>query len=157
VGVFAEDGRHLGFVTLLSDDPASFTPEHGDLLGRLRPLVARALDRLPSLAAFGRLVGDALGATVVTGGGRCLPVPGLPRHPLLFPGSPVLTVAQAHAGTRGARSTFLCRALSGSAIAIQEASKGTWRPSSCSIAWARSGSGPCMSAISAGGEPGLLS
>ena len=108
VGVFAEDGRHLGFITLLSDDPASLTVEHRDLLGRLRPLVARALDRLPSLAEFGRLTGDALGGAVVTGGGRCLPVPGLPRHPLLVPGSPVLTVARAHAGTRGARSTFLC-------------------------------------------------
>ena len=93
--------RHLGFITLLSDDPASLTVEHRDLLGRVRPLVARALDRLPSLAAFGRLAGDALGAAAATGHDRCLPVPGLPRHPLLVPGSPVLTVARAHAGSPG--------------------------------------------------------
>jgi hypothetical protein len=108
VGVFTGDGRHLGFITLLSDAPSSLTAEHRDVLGELRPLVARALDRLPSLAALGRLTGDALGAAVLTRGGRCLPVPGLPRHPLLVPGSPVLTVARAHTGRPGARSTFLC-------------------------------------------------
>src|SRR3954454_13795458 len=63
-GIFAEDGSHLGFMTLLSDDPASLTPEHRDIVGRLRPLVGRALDRLPSLAALGRLTDDALGAAV---------------------------------------------------------------------------------------------
>jgi len=108
VGVFAADGRHLGFITLLTDDPALLTPEHCDVLGRVRPLLARALDRLPSLAALGRLTGDALGAVVLTRGGRCLPVPGLPRHPLLTPDSPVLAVARNHAGGPGARSTFLC-------------------------------------------------
>ena len=108
MGVFAEDGRHLGFITLLSDDPAVLTPEHSDILGRLRPLLARALDRLPSLAALGRLTGDVLGAAVLTRGGRCLPVPGLPRHPLLVPDSPVLAVARTHTGRPGARSTFLC-------------------------------------------------
>ncbi len=43
MGVVAEDGRHLGFLTLLTDDPALRTPEHSDVLGRLRPLLARAL------------------------------------------------------------------------------------------------------------------
>jgi GAF domain-containing protein len=62
VGLCADDGRHLGFITRLSDDPSSLTAEHRDVLGELRPLVARALDRLPSLAALGRLTGDALGA-----------------------------------------------------------------------------------------------
>ena len=113
VGVFTEDGRHVGFITLLSDGPDSFTAEHCDILGRLRPLIARALDRLPSLAALAQLTGDALGAVVLTHGGGCLPVPGLPRHPLLVPGSPVLTVARAHAGRSGARSTFLCPAAGG--------------------------------------------
>jgi hypothetical protein len=113
VGLFAEDGRHLGFITLLSDDPAVLTPEHSDILGRVRPLLARALDRLPSMTALGRLAGDALGAVVLTRGGRCLPVPGLPRHPLLVPDSPVLTVARACAGGPGARSTFLCPAYGG--------------------------------------------
>ena len=107
-GIFAQDGRHLGLISLLTDDPALLTPEHSHILGRVRPLLARALDRLPSLAALGRLTGDALGAVVLTRGGRCLPVPGLPRHPLLVPDSPVLPVARTHAGGAGARSTFLC-------------------------------------------------
>ena len=108
VGVFAEDGRHLGFITLLTDDPAFLNSGHSDILGGLRPLLARALDRLPSLAALSRLTGDALGGVVLTRGGRCLPVPGLPGHPLLAPDSPVLTVARVCAGGPGARSTFLC-------------------------------------------------
>jgi hypothetical protein len=61
VDVFAEDGRYLGFITLLSDDPAPFTAEHGDILVRLGPRWPPALDRLPSLAALGRLTPDARG------------------------------------------------------------------------------------------------
>ena len=78
MGLFAEDGRHPGFVTLLSDDPAVLTPEHSDVLRRLRPLLARALDRLPSLAALSRLLGDALGAVVLIRGGGACPFPVCP-------------------------------------------------------------------------------
>lgn len=111
-GVFAEDGRHLGFMTLLSDDAAAFTAEHQDILGELRPLLARALDRVPSLAAVVQLTGDAAGAAVLTRGGGCLPVPGFPQPPLLLSGSPVVTLARAHAGA-GARAAFLCPTTAG--------------------------------------------
>jgi hypothetical protein len=107
VGLFAEDGRHLGFVSLLSDESHPQLRQTVDLLERLRPLLSRALDRLPSLVAAAELAGDAIGGTVLTTSGRCLPVPGLPGHPLLAPDSPVVAVARRHAATAGARSSFL--------------------------------------------------
>jgi hypothetical protein len=114
VGLFAEDGRHLGFVSLLGDlvsllggDAAQPTTGHAVVLGRARPLLARALDRLPSVAAAAQLPGDAVAGAVLTRAGHCLPVPGLPSHPLLTSDSQVVAVAREHAGTAGAHSSFL--------------------------------------------------
>jgi hypothetical protein len=51
MGIFADDGRHLGFISLLTDDPAQRTTDHVDLVAGARPLLAHALDRMPALAA----------------------------------------------------------------------------------------------------------
>jgi hypothetical protein len=107
MGLFAEDGRHLGFVSLLSDEPAPRTATYTGPLRGLRPLLARVLDCLPSLAVVARLGGDAVGGVVLTGTGGCRPVPGLPPHPLLAAGSSVLAVAAEVAGTPGAHASFL--------------------------------------------------
>jgi hypothetical protein len=106
-GLFTPDGRLLGFVSLLPDVPARGTTAPWDLVDGLRPLLARALDRLSSLAAAAELTGDALGGAALTRGGRCLPVPGLPFHLLLAPGSGVVAVARAQVGTPGAHASFL--------------------------------------------------
>jgi hypothetical protein len=107
VGLFAEDGRHLGFLSLLSDDPAERTASYAGTLADLRPIIVDALDRLPSFAAAARLVGDAVGGVVLTRAGRSVPIPGLPTHPLLAEGTMTRAVARRQAGAPGAASTFL--------------------------------------------------
>jgi hypothetical protein len=106
MALFADDGRHLGFLSLLTGDPRHRTAWYGSLLADLRPVIARALDRLPSFAAAARLA-DAVGGIAITRAGRCVHVPGLPAHPLLAEGSAVLAVARQHARAPGTDSTFL--------------------------------------------------
>jgi hypothetical protein len=110
VGLFSADGRHLGFLSLLTDDPADSTAAHAGLVAALRPLLALAIDRLPSLGAVARLTGDAVAGAVLTHDGRPLPLPGLADHPQLAPGSPVLSVARAYLTAPGAHASFLAPA-----------------------------------------------
>jgi hypothetical protein len=107
VGLFTADGRHLGFISLLTDDPAGRTASYSGLVAELRPLLARALDRLPSLAAVARLTGDAVAGAVLTRAGRTLPLPGLPEHALLAPDSTVVKVAGEYLTAAGAHASFL--------------------------------------------------
>jgi hypothetical protein len=58
--------------------------------------------------AAARIVGDAQAAIVLTRAGNTLALPGLPGHPLLDPGSAVLSVASAHLAARHDFVTFLC-------------------------------------------------
>lgn len=108
MGLFTDDGRHLGFVSLLTDDPAQRSASYVRLLAGLRRIFAAALDRLPSFAEAAGLTGDAIGGVVVTRAGRVEGVPGLPSHPLLRPGSPALAVARQQARSAGTTSSFLC-------------------------------------------------
>jgi hypothetical protein len=108
MGIFADDGRHLGFISLLTDDPAQRTTDHVDLVAGARPLLAHALDRMPALAAVAQLVDDPIGGAVLSRGGRCLSVPGMPMHPLLTPTSPVVEVARTQAASTGDHARFLC-------------------------------------------------
>src|SRR3954466_1808520 len=50
MALFTDDGRHLGFVSLLTGDPRHRTASYTGLLAGLRPIIAHALDRLPSFA-----------------------------------------------------------------------------------------------------------
>jgi hypothetical protein len=108
MGLFSADGRHLGFISLLTDDPAERTTAYSGIVETLRPLLAQAIDRMPSLAAVARLTGDAVGGVVLTRAGATLPLPGLPDHPLLAPGSVVPAVASEHLTGPGAHASFLC-------------------------------------------------
>lgn len=108
LALFSEDGRHLGFISLLTDDPARRTTAYAGLVGALRPLLAAAIDRLPGLAAVAELAGDALGAVAMTRAGSTLPLDGLPGHALLAPRSTVLDVArQLLTATPGGAASFL--------------------------------------------------
>jgi hypothetical protein len=106
MALFTDDGRHLGFLSLLTQSKHRIASYSG-LLAGLRPIIATALDRLPSFAAAAQLTGDAVGGVVITRAGRGVRIPGLPTHPLLVEGSPALTVARRFVRARGTVSTFL--------------------------------------------------
>lgn len=107
MALFTDDGRHLGFLSLLTGDSGHRTASYGGLLAGLRPIIATALDRLPSFVAAAQLTGDAVGGIVITRAGRAVRIPGLPSHPLLVEGSAAVAVARGYAGAPGTVSTFL--------------------------------------------------
>jgi|tagenome__1003787_1003787.scaffolds.fasta_scaffold20973170_4 hypothetical protein len=107
VALYTPDGRHVGLLSLLTDAPAHPTDAARDLIGRLAPLVANAVDLTSSIAAGARVVRDAEAGVILTRPGNALPLPGLPGHPLLTVGSQLLAVVAQHLA-RGARhDTFL--------------------------------------------------
>ena len=108
VGLFTPDGRHLGVLGLNTDTLVHPTEAARDLIGQLAPLIAYAVDPLRSMVAAARLIHDAIAGIALTPAGHSLPVPGMPAHPLLSQGSPVLAVvAQQLAGGSHCVS-FLC-------------------------------------------------
>jgi hypothetical protein len=107
MALVTDDGRHLGFLSLLTADPAPRTASYSGVLADLRPIIAEALDRLPSFAAAAQLTGDAVGGIVITRTGRRVRVPGLPTHPLLDGGSAALAVARRYAAAPGTVASFL--------------------------------------------------
>ena len=107
MALFTDDGRHLGFLSLLTGDSRRRTASYGGLLASLRPIIVKALDRLPSFASAAQLTGDAVGGIAITRAGRGVRVPGLPTHPLLVEGSAALAVARRYARAPGTMSTFL--------------------------------------------------
>jgi hypothetical protein len=93
VGLFTPDGRHLGLLGLNTDTVAHPTTAARDLIGALAPIIAAAVDPIATIAAAARLVRQAHSGIVLTRHGNPLPLPGLPAHPLLQPGSAVLQEA----------------------------------------------------------------
>jgi hypothetical protein len=107
-GLFTDDGRHLGFLSLLTDAPERPSDADRDLIGVLTPLIAHAVDRMRTPTAAASIVHDAVGGVVLTRGGEALALPGLPPHPLLVRGAPALRVAAARLSNGGTHATFLC-------------------------------------------------
>jgi hypothetical protein len=108
-GLFTPDGRYLGMLGLNTDSVARPTVAARDLMTRLVPMIAHAVDPIRALTGAVKLVRNAEAGIVLTRAGNALPLPGLPTHPLLTPGSDVLMVA-AERLTQGDRhATFLCR------------------------------------------------
>jgi hypothetical protein len=107
-GLFTGDGRHLGFLSLLTDAAERPADADRDLIGVLTPLIARAVDRMRTPAAAASIVHDAVAGVVLTRGGEALALPGLPPHPVLVRGAPALRVAAARLGNGGSHATFLC-------------------------------------------------
>ncbi len=62
---------------------------------------------MPTVTAAATLVPNAVGAAVLTRGGAVLPLPGLPDHSLLAPGSHLLQTASAQTAANGT-SSFTC-------------------------------------------------
>jgi DNA-binding CsgD family transcriptional regulator len=93
--LFAPDGRHLGFLGLFTCSPTVPSDAARDLLAALGPTLAQAIDPLRSVAAVAQTVRSATAAVILTRTGAVQALPGLPGHPALRPGAPVLAAARA--------------------------------------------------------------
>jgi hypothetical protein len=107
-GLFTPDGRHLGFLSVLTGTAGRPTGAERDLIGLLAPLIAHAVDRMRTVTAAASIVRDATGAAVLTRGGDALPLPGLPSHPVLVGGSKVLRYAAGRIAAGETHAAFLC-------------------------------------------------
>ncbi|CCH87447.1 protein of unknown function, putative GAF domain [Modestobacter italicus] len=102
--LFASTGRHVGFLSLLTEDPTRPSPADRRVLAAVTGVIADDLDRTREIATIAGLVGTATAGVVLTRGGDTVPLPGLPDDRLLAAGSPVLAVA-GHELSAGGRST----------------------------------------------------
>lgn len=107
VSLFTPDDRYLGHLCLLTDSHKEPTDAARELIGRLVPTIANAVDPMRSIVSAAKIVKDATAGVVVTRHGHTLPLPGLPEHPMLVPGSPVLTTATQQVSGRHQHLTFL--------------------------------------------------
>lgn len=92
--LFAADGRHLGFLGLLTGSSTTPSDAARDLLAALGPVLAQAVDPLRAAAAAAHLVHSAAAAVLLTRSHLVVALPGLPDHSALCSGSPVLAVAR---------------------------------------------------------------
>lgn len=107
MGLFSSDGRHMGLLTLNTDDGAHPTSSARDILGRLAPAIAGAIDPMRSISAAAAMVSTAVAGVVLRRSGASLPLPGLPDHRLLAPGSETLTIAASRVDSRLRHTQFL--------------------------------------------------
>jgi hypothetical protein len=105
--LFASSGRHVGFVSLLSEDPARPGPVDRQILATVTRAIADDLDRTQEIAAIARIVRAAEAGVVRTRGGDALPLPGLPDDHLLAPDSPILDAATEELSAGGPSTAFL--------------------------------------------------
>jgi hypothetical protein len=117
--LFSSDGRHLGYLSMLTGDREADTAHYSRVADTLLPLIARVIDRQPSFTAVAEAAGDALGGVVLTRSGVATPIPGLPGHPVLNGAGPVRGLVTEQLSTNGLRSSFL--AISGHDLVAIEA------------------------------------
>jgi hypothetical protein len=108
--LFASTGRHVGFLSLLAEDPARPGPADRQILAAVTRVIADDLDRGREITATAKIVGAAEAGVVVTRGGDVLPLPGLPDDRLLAPDSPILAAAEHELSTGGPYTAFLAPA-----------------------------------------------
>jgi DNA-binding CsgD family transcriptional regulator len=107
VGLFTPDGRYMGLLGAVTERATPPAPEAINLIGLLAPHVAAAVDPLRSLSAIAGMVHDATAGIVLAPSGEVLPLPGLPDHRLLAPGSEVFAAATAQLAAGGPHASFL--------------------------------------------------
>ena len=108
--LFASTGRHVGFLSLLAEDPARPSPADRQILAAVTRVIADDLDRTQEIATIARIVGTAEAGVVLTRGGDVLALPGLPDDRLLAPGSPILAAATDELSAGGPYTAFLAPA-----------------------------------------------
>lgn len=108
VSLFSADGRYLGVLNTNSADPRPASDAARALLAQVAPFVAAAVDPMRNISAVASIVGGATAGVVLTAGGNTVPLPGLPDHRLLTPGSAVLAAARSRLAGGCMAATFLC-------------------------------------------------
>jgi hypothetical protein len=108
--LFASTGRHVGFVSLLAEDPARPSRADRQILAAVTRVIADGLDRTQEMTTTARIVGTAEAGVVLTRGGDALPLPGLPGDRLLAPDSPILAAVTHELSAGGPYTAFLAPA-----------------------------------------------
>jgi hypothetical protein len=106
-GLFTPGGRHIGFLTLLTDSPSRPGLADREVIAAVTAVIAHGLDHTRQIAEIARIVEGATAGVVLTRGGDTLPLPGLPGHRLLAPGSPLLAAAARELAGSDTYTTFL--------------------------------------------------
>ncbi|GGQ76918.1 hypothetical protein GCM10010166_53560 [Couchioplanes caeruleus subsp. azureus] len=101
------DGRYLGLFGACTETAAPICDATCRLLARVGGLIAHAVDPMRTIAAMAAIVTDAVAGVILTRAGNTEDLPGLPRHRLLAPGSPVLEEAIACYRDGDSRAGFL--------------------------------------------------
>jgi hypothetical protein len=105
--LFSSTGRHVGFVSLLAEDPARPGLADRQMLAEVTRVIADDLDRTQEIARIAKIVGTAEAGVLLTRGGDALPLPGLPDERLLAPDSPILAAATHELSAGGPYTAFL--------------------------------------------------
>src|SRR3954451_15536880 len=105
VALWGSDRRHIGYLALLSEDRPP-EPEARQVLHKLTPLLADAIDPMRSLLPAARLVQGATAGVVLRTDGAVQELSGLTNHDLLQPTSDVLRVAQHALSAKRLHTTF---------------------------------------------------
>jgi DNA-binding CsgD family transcriptional regulator len=107
VGLFASEGQYLGMLALHIQAADQVSEAARDLVGLLAAPIASGVDPLRSLATIAGLVHQASAGVVLARSGAVLPLPGLPAHRLLTPGSGALAAAAEQLAEGGPHASFL--------------------------------------------------
>jgi hypothetical protein len=106
-GLFTPGGRHVGFLSLLSENPSRPGPADRAAIAAVTGVIAHGLDRAREIAATAQIIEAAGAGILLTHGGDTLPLPGLPGHRLLSPGSRILAAAAHELADSDTYITFL--------------------------------------------------
>lgn len=106
-GLFTSGGRHIGFLSLLTDDPSRPSQADRQAVAAVTAVIAHGLDRTREIAATARIIRSASAGVLLTRGGDTVPLPGMPDHRLLAPGSPLLDVVARELADSDTYATFL--------------------------------------------------
>jgi DNA-binding CsgD family transcriptional regulator len=107
LSLFGPGRQHLGILTLYTDNEDHPSDQARDFVGILGPTITHAIDPMRTIVPLARMVGDASAGIVLTRGGIPLALAGLPDHPVLRAGSPLLAAVGDHLAGGQPYTSFL--------------------------------------------------